>query len=159
MPAAIITTFFMMYCPSSVGTKKPLHVSCGSKKSGPNVVTIWINRSGITARSAPLIKNSIPIRHSKRPKKIRNIWKLTYGIDLSKSRSTRPLAGLNPRTLRRPNQKNTTNKPIRATGMLIFRKKRIRARSNDWTDICINNTPKQVGCIDSRRANLIDTIT
>jgi len=37
---AIIMTFFIMYCPSRVGTKNPDQVSLGRKNSGPAVVTM-----------------------------------------------------------------------------------------------------------------------
>ena len=47
----------MIYCPSSVGTKTPLQVSSGNKNNGPRVVTICAKSSGMTKRSAPLIKN------------------------------------------------------------------------------------------------------
>lgn len=121
--AAISTTFLMMYWPSSVGTINFCQVSDGRNTNGPNVVIMWMKRSGMTMRSAPLTRNNIPIKHSKIPKQMRNVEKLMNGIVFSKSLCTTPLAGDRPITFSNPNQKNTINKPTRADGTKIRLKK------------------------------------
>ena len=125
----------MMYCPSSVGTKKCCHVSVGRSTNGPSVVIMCTNRRGITIRSAPLIKNRIPIKHSNSPNPTRKVLKGIKGIVCSNNRCTRALAGLSPTTFNMPNQKNTTNNEILAAGIEIFLKKCISATSNVFTDM------------------------
>ena len=123
MAAAMIARFLIMYWPSRVGTSVLCHVWLGKKTSGPKVVIIWIKSNGMTTLSAPRIKNKIPIRHSNKPNKIKNVSKFINGIVLSKSRSTTTPAGESPRTFKIPNQKNTTKSAIRATGIETFLKK------------------------------------
>ena len=118
-----------MYCPSSVGTANCDQVSSGRKNNGPNVVIMCKKSNGITIRSAPFIKNRIPITHSKSPKKIKNESKLMKCIVFSNNLCTRPLAGESPTTFKIPNQKNTANKPNRATGIEYLLKKCMRCKS------------------------------
>src|ERR1700741_2640979 len=100
----------------------PDQVSLGNKNNGINVVIICTNRSGMTTRSVPFIKNKSPIKHSNKPNKIRNVGKLIKGIVSLNNLSTTPLAGLSPMIFKNPNQKKTTNNPNLATGTETFLK-------------------------------------
>jgi len=123
MAAAMITRFFIIYCPSRVGTKKPFQVTAGSINSGIKVIAMCIKSMGMTMRSNPRNTNKIPIRHSNIPNRI---IKLPNDIKLmvcSKSFCTNGLAGDKSRTFRRPNQKKITNKPNRAIGTETLLKK------------------------------------
>lgn len=138
-----------MYWPSNVGTIKPDHVSEGSKNNGPNVVTMCTNNIGITTLSKPRTKNNIPIIHSNTPNPTKNEWNGIKGIVFSKSLCTRPDAGESPITFKKPNQKNTTNRPNRATSTETLRKKCISFASNISTFIKFSitqNTPYGVFC-------------
>ncbi len=123
MAQAIITRFFIIYCPSRVGTKNFCQVSVVLKTRGPKVVIMCIKSRGITTLSSPLMRKSIPIRHSNSPKSIKNRSKDIKGIVFSKRDLTTSLAGESPKTFKSPNQKKTTNIPILAEGSATFLKK------------------------------------
>jgi hypothetical protein len=91
----------------------------------------------MTTLSAPLIRNRIPMRHSKSPKRIKNVGKAMKGITWLKRFSTTPLAGLRPITFKIPNQKKTTKMAKREKGMEILLKKAMALRSKDSNDMRI----------------------
>lgn len=136
MAAAMIRIFLMIYWPSSVGTKNPDQVTAGKNSNGIIVVIMWMNRRGMTTRSVPRIRNRIPIRHSNSPKSTMKVPNdMSKGNVAVKSCSTSGLAGDRSRTLRMPNQKNTTKRPMRATGTLSFLNAWISSISNVRRDM------------------------
>lgn len=58
-----------------MGTRNPDHVASGIQKSGMMVVIMWMKSSGMATRSAPRMRNKIPMRHSKRPNSTMNVPK------------------------------------------------------------------------------------
>ncbi len=94
MAVAIMTTFFIIYCPSSVGRNQPDQVTSRSIKSGRNVVIMWRIKSRKAARSAPLIRKSIPINSSSTPNKIKNVEKGRNEMVCSNKFLTSGVAGL-----------------------------------------------------------------
>jgi len=90
---------------------------------GMKVVIICKKRIVIAILSAPLIRKSNPIKHSSTPKKTKKVSGGMNGIVRERSAKTKGLAGLKLKTLRIPNQKNTTKIPSRDIGTEISLKK------------------------------------
>lgn len=131
MPIATATTtaFLMIYCPSSVGTRKSCHACSGTSTSGEHTTAMWNKSSGITTRVAFGIKNRIPITHSTAASSIKSASKYSIPTVLAVSASASGLAGLMPSSFMSPNQKNMRNRETRATGLKVRWKKSINRTS------------------------------
>ena len=66
---AMIRIFFIIYCPSSVGTSSPCHVISGRRMRGSVVVARCTPRRRIASRSDPGIRIRMPMAFSNSEKK------------------------------------------------------------------------------------------
>ena len=105
---AMMTMFFKMYCPTSVGTKGADQLTSGSTTRGSAVVIMWSMRRGIAMRVAFGMRKSIPISISIAPKSMRNVGNSMKEMVCSKRFCTNASAGDWESTFNMPNQKNTT---------------------------------------------------
>jgi len=117
MATAMIKRFFIIYCPSRVGTKNPLQVIAGKRNNGINVVAMCAKSIGMTTRSKPRMIKRIPMTHSNMPNRTMKVSNDIKLIVLSKRLCTKGLAEDTPITFKIPNQKKITNKLKRAIGI------------------------------------------
>lgn len=94
MTAEIMRTFFMIYCPSNVGTRNVCQEESGNTKRGIMVVIRCIAMSTTDRRVKRGNKNKMPINTSNQPKNNIKVAKVINGIVCCRSASTSGFAGL-----------------------------------------------------------------
>ena len=110
---AIIIMFFIMYCPSNVGSNglPSWKVTSGNMNNGMNVPHICENSNNIAITVVFLNKKNTPINISQYPITITHCSGLRNGIQNTVSK-TKGVAGDKSIVFNRPNQKNMVNKHI-----------------------------------------------
>lgn len=108
-----MTIFLIIYCPSRVGIKKPLHVTVGNRKRGRMVVIMCGTRRSIATRSIRGIIKKTPIKTSITPSSTIKVSAVKGTniprVLLNKSVTNGP-AGESPKSFKAPNHTKTTKR-------------------------------------------------